>query len=301
MIMIRKVLHILLCCCLLGTAVASAQELNCRVQINTDQIGGTDKAVYESFRNNLTEFLNTNQWTTANFSKVEKIDCGFMFIFQQSEDNVHTVEMQVQSRRPVFNATYVSPMLNLRQALEFEYQEGQTLEYNPDNLSDNLTATVVFWVYMILGMDFDSFAPKGGEIFFQQAQHIVTQAQGSLGDNWKAHSDDNNCWAWMNALTNETQQVYRDMSYQYHRLGLDMMYDKTDEGRANITKALEALKTIKGNDARSPLLSSFSDAKLDELIQIYSKAPEAEKNTIYELLLELYPGQSNRIEAIKEN
>lgn len=297
----KKLLQCIFCWLFLGFGIASAQELNCRVQINTDQIGGTDKAVYESFRNNLTEFLNTRQWTSAQFSKVEKIDCGFMFIFQKSADNVHTVEMQVQSRRPVFNATYVSPMLNLRQAIEFEYQEGQTLEFNPDNISDNLTASIVFWVYMILGMDFDSFAPKGGEVFFQQAQHIVTQSQGSLGDNWKAHADDNNCWAWMDALTNETQQAYRLLSYQYHRLGLDMMYDKMEEARANITKSLEALKTIKNNDARSPLLSNFSDAKLDELIQIYSKAPKAEKDKIYELLLDIYPGQSNRIEAIKEN
>ncbi|MBR0452397.1 MAG: DUF4835 family protein [Bacteroidales bacterium] len=297
----KKLLQCIFCWLFLGLGVASAQELNCRVQINTDQIGGTDKAVYESFRNNLTEFLNTRQWTSAQFSKVEKIDCGFMFIFQKSVDNVHTVEMQVQSRRPVFNATYVSPMLNLRQAIEFEYQEGQTLEFNPDNISDNLTASIVFWVYMILGMDFDSFAPKGGEVFFQQAQHIVTQAQGSLGDNWKAHADDNNCWAWMDALTNETQQAYRLLSYQYHRLGLDMMYDKMEEARSNITKSLEALKTIKSNDARSPLLSNFSDAKLDELIQIYSKAPKAEKDKVYDLLLDIYPGQSNRIEAIKEN
>jgi len=286
---------------LIGSLCLKAQELNCRVQINTDQIGGTDKAVYESFKNNLTEFLNTQHWTELTFGRQEKIDCGFMFIFQKTEDNVHTVELQIQSRRPVFNASYVSPILNLRQSLEFEYQEGQTLEYNPNNISDNLTATIVFWVYFIMGMDFDTFSPKGGEFFFQQAQHIVTQAQGSLGDNWKAHADDNNCWSWMDAITNETQQVYRQLAYQYHRLGLDMMYDNMEEARATVGKALTLLETIKNNDARSPLLSNFSDAKLDEVIQIYSKAPQKEKDAIYDLLVQLYPGQSGRIEAIKEN
>ena len=297
----RKNLLICILCLLLGSLCLKAQELNCRVQINTDQIGGTDKAVYESFKNNLTEFLNTQHWTELTFGRQEKIDCGFMFIFQKTEDNVHTVELQIQSRRPVFNASYVSPILNLRQSLEFEYQEGQTLEYNPNNISDNLTATIVFWVYFIMGMDFDTFSPKGGEFFFQQAQHIVTQAQGSLGDNWKAHADDNNCWSWMDAITNETQQVYRQLAYQYHRLGLDMMYDNMEEARANVGKALTLLESVKNNDARSPLLSNFSDAKLDEVIQIYSKAPQKEKDAIYDLLVQLYPGQSGRIEAIKEN
>lgn len=297
----RKNLLICILCLLLGSLCLKAQELNCRVQINTDQIGGTDKAVYESFKNNLTEFLNTQHWTELTFGRQEKIDCGFMFIFQKTEDNVHTVELQIQSRRPVFNASYVSPILNLRQSLEFEYQEGQTLEYNPNNISDNLTATIVFWVYFIMGMDFDTFSPKGGEFFFQQAQHIVTQAQGSLGDNWKAHADDNNCWSWMDAITNETQQVYRQLAYQYHRLGLDMMYDNMEEARANVGKALTLLESVKNNDARSPLLSNFSDAKLDEVIQIYSKAPQKEKDSIYDLLVQLYPGQSGRIEAIKEN
>lgn len=297
----RKNLLICILCLLIGSLCLKAQELNCRVQINTDQIGGTDKAVYESFKNNLTEFLNTQHWTELTFGRQEKIDCGFMFIFQKTEDNVHTVELQIQSRRPVFNASYVSPILNLRQSLEFEYQEGQTLEYNPNNISDNLTATIVFWVYFIMGMDFDTFSPKGGEFFFQQAQHIVTQAQGSLGDNWKAHADDNNCWSWMDAITNETQQVYRQLAYQYHRLGLDMMYDNMEEARANVGKALTLLESVKNNDARSPLLSNFSDAKLDEVIQIYSKAPQKEKDSIYDLLVQLYPGQSGRIEAIKEN
>lgn len=297
----RKNLLICILCLLIGSLCLKAQELNCRVQINTDQIGGTDKAVYESFKNNLTEFLNTQHWTELIFGRQEKIDCGFMFIFQKTEDNVHTVELQIQSRRPVFNASYVSPILNLRQSLEFEYQEGQTLEYNPNNISDNLTATIVFWVYFIMGMDFDTFSPKGGEFFFQQAQHIVTQAQGSLGDNWKAHADDNNCWSWMDAITNETQQVYRQLAYQYHRLGLDMMYDNMEEARANVGKALTLLESVKNNDARSPLLSNFSDAKLDEVIQIYSKAPQKEKDSIYDLLVQLYPGQSGRIEAIKEN
>lgn len=297
----RKNHLICILCLLIGSLCLKAQELNCRVQINTDQIGGTDKAVYESFKNNLTEFLNTQHWTELTFGRQEKIDCGFMFIFQKTEDNVHTVELQIQSRRPVFNASYVSPILNLRQSLEFEYQEGQTLEYNPNNISDNLTATIVFWVYFIMGMDFDTFSPKGGEFFFQQAQHIVTQAQGSLGDNWKAHADDNNCWSWMDAITNETQQVYRQLAYQYHRLGLDMMYDNMEEARANVGKALTLLESVKNNDARSPLLSNFSDAKLDEVIQIYSKAPQKEKDAIYDLLVQLYPGQSGRIEAIKEN
>ena len=277
-----------------------AQELNCRIQLNTDQIGGTDKAVYESFKNSLTEFLNTRQWMGAKLGRYEKIDCSFNFIFQKTEGSEHTVEMQVQSRRPVFNSTYTTTLLNARQGLEFTYQEGETLEFNPNVIDNNLTATITFWVYLILGMDFDSFAPYGGEVFFQAAQDIVNQAQGTLGDNWKAHDDEKNCWGWMDALMSESQKPMRLLNYQYHRLGLDVMADKVDEGRAVITKGFEVLDEIKRVDTKSPLLSNFADAKLDEWVQIYSKAGDTEKQKVYDRLVYIYPGQSQRLEAIKE-
>ncbi len=299
---LRKFLASVICLasCLSAGLGLQAQELNCRIQINTDQIGGTDKAVYESFRNAVTEFLNTRHWTNLNIGRNEKIDCSFLFIFQETKDYTHTVEMQVQSRRPVFNSTYTTSLLNVRQSLEFDYQENQTLEYNANQVGDNLTATLVFWTYLILGMDFDSFSPMGGEVFFQQAQNIVSQAQGVLGDNWKAHSDDRNCWAWADALGDERQKAMRTFNYRYHRLGLDLMYDKSEEGRQAITESFDLLKEVRQDRPQSPLLSNLADTKMDEWIQLYSKADAKEKQSVYDRLVSLWPGQSNRLDAIKE-
>lgn len=291
---------ILLCFLLCSMVAVQAQELNCKIQINTDQIGGTDKAVYESFKNAVTEFMNTRQWSNAPIGRNEKIDCSFMFIFQKSEDNVHTAEMQVQSRRPVYGSSYTTALLNIRQSIEFNYQENEALEFNANNLDNNLTATMAFWAYIIMGMDFDSFSPLGGTIFIQQAQDIVSVAQGVLGDNWKAHEDDKNCWGWVDALTDESQKSMRILNYQYHRMGLDVMQENAESGRKTITEALGVLEEVKQHKPQTPLLSNLSDTKLDEWIQLYSKAGAEEKQSVYDILSYIYPGQANRLEAIKE-
>ncbi|MBQ9201481.1 MAG: DUF4835 family protein [Bacteroidales bacterium] len=284
----------------LSASSLRAQELNARVQINTDQIGGTDKAVYESFRTAVTEFLNSRLWTQIPFARNERIDCSFVFIFQKRDDSHHTAEIQITSRRPVYNASYMSPMLNVRQVAEFDYQEGKRLDYNPNGIDDNLVAMLAFWSYLILGMDFDSFAPLGGDPFFQEAQNIVSQAQGTLGDNWRARDDDKNCWGWISALNDERQKDLRMFNYQYHRQGLDLMTETPDEARKNITGLFASLRPVRNDKPRSPLLGNLSDTKIDEWIQLYSLAPDAEKQQVYELLNYLWPGQGNRLEAIRE-
>jgi len=284
----------------MSISFARAQELNARVQVNTDQISGTDKAVYESFRTAVTEFLNTRLWTQVAFARNEKIDCSFVFIFQKREDAHHTAEMQITSRRPVFNASYMSPMLNVRQVVEFDYQEGKRLDYNPNSIDDNLVALLAFWSYIILGMDFDSFASLGGEPFFQEAQNIVSQAQGMLGDSWRARDDDRNCWGWMNAINDEGQKCLRLFNYQYHRQGLDRMSEQMEEARQTVTGLFETLKPARDDNPRSPLLGNLSDTKIDEWIQLYSKAPDSEKQIVYDQLNDIWPGQGNRLQAIKE-
>lgn len=289
-----------LCLCLIYfSQSAIAQELNCRIQVNTDQIEGTDKAVYESLRNALTEFMNERKWTNISLAQNEKIECNMLFIMQSKENNIHKAEMQIQSRRPVYGSSYTSSLLNVRQAIEFEYQENQQLEFNENNLQNNLTANLAFWSYLILCMDFDSFSPYGGEAFLSKARDIVFQAQGFLGDNWKANEDDKNCWGWVNALGDERQKALRMLNYQYHRQGLDMMHKNADEARKTITASFGVLEEVKSLHPRSPLLSNLADSKLEEWIQLYSKASTAEKQAAFDLLSYIYPGQSNRLQAIK--
>ncbi|MDD2612906.1 MAG: DUF4835 family protein [Bacteroidales bacterium] len=275
-----------------------AQELNCKVQINTEKISGTDKSVYESLKNVVQEFMNAQQWSNLQLKNSEKIDCSMLFIMKSRDGDSYTCDLQIQSSRPVYGATYTTSLLNMREELTFDFQENQTLIYNETSIDNNLTATLAFWSYVILGMDFDSFSKLGGTPFFQKAQEITAIAQGSLGDNWKAQEDKNH-WGWISALTDENQPTMRVLSYNYHRLGLDVMYEKADEGRTQITMALAALKVAKQAKPHSPLLSNFMDTKADELINVYSKADFQEKQAVFELLSDVYPASTERLQGIK--
>jgi len=283
---------------LIGGTFLFSQELNCKVQVNTEQIPGTDKAVYENLKQVVQEYMNTTRFSSLQLSNSEKIDCSILFIFKSRDGNNHTCDFQIQSSRPVYGSNYTTTLLNFREQLTFEFQENQTLTFNETTVTDNLTATLDFWAYVILGLDFDSFSKLGGSPFFQRAQEITSIAQGSMGDAWKAQVDKNH-WGWINMLNNENQPEMRLLSYQYHRLGLDIMYEKPDEGRANIYTALENLKPAKQFKPGSPLLSNFIETKADELINIYSKANAQEKQGVYDLLNGIYPASSNRLQGIK--
>lgn len=275
-----------------------AQELNCKIQVNNEQITGTDKAVYENLKTVVQEYMNTTRFSNVQLSNSEKIDCSILFLFKVREGNTHTCDFQIQSSRPVYGSNYTTSVLNFREQLTFEFQENQTLTFNETTISDNLTATLDFWAYIILGLDFDSFSKLGGSPFFQRAQEITSLAQGSMGDSWKAQVDKNH-WGWANVLSNENQPEMRLLSYQYHRLGLDVMFEKSEEARATIYAALEKLKAAKQFKPGSPLLSNFIETKADELINIYSKASPQEKQGVYDLLSSIYPASSNRLQGIK--
>jgi hypothetical protein len=283
---------------LFGGLSVYAQELNCKVQVNTEQIAGTDKAVYENLKSAVQEYMNTTKFSNVQLSNSEKIDCSILFVFKSRDANTHTCDFQIQSSRPVYGTNYTTSLLNFREQITFDFQESQTLTFNETTISDNLTATLDFWAYIILGLDFDSFSKLGGSPFFQRAQEITSMAQGSMGDSWKAQVDKNH-WGWANVLSNENQPEMRLLSYQYHRLGLDVMYEKPDDGRAKIFASLDNLKPAKQFKPGSPLLSNFIETKADELINIYSKASTQEKQAVYDLLSSIYPASTNRLQGIK--
>lgn len=275
-----------------------AQELNCKVQINSQQIAGTDKAVYENLKEVIMEFMNTQRWSNMELKNLEKIDCSITFIMKTREGNTHTCDLQIQSSRPVFGSSYSTTLLNMREDFTFEFQENQTLNFNSTSMDNNLTATLAFWSYVILGLDFDSFSQKGGEPFFQKAQDITSLAQGTLGENWSAQEDKNH-WGWIRSLTSPNQSSMRILSYNYHRLGLDVMYEKAEEGRNQILSSLQGLPLAKQADSRSPLLTNFLDTKADELINIFTKASVQDKESAFKLLTEVYPAAVTRLDGIK--
>ena len=283
------------------SAWSQVSELNAKLSINSSKIQGTNKEVFNTLQRALNEFINNKKWTNAKFSPNERIDCAFTMIVNTLEDNRFSCELQVQARRPVYNSSYTTTIFNFRDTqLDFQYTEMEPLEYSETTLQSNLTATIVFYIYVILGIDFDGFSPKGGSVFFQQAQQILTLAQSEPSWNgWKAFENDRNRHALITALTENQSEGYRQFWYDYHRKGLDEMAANADRGRTNILEALPALTALKSARPNSILLQVFSDTKLDELVAIYSKATTQEKQTGYKTLSNLYPGQTNRLESLR--
>mgnify|MGYP002577300322 FL=1 len=286
----------------IGYAQDRANEFNAQVKINSDKIQGTNKQVYTTLQDALTQFINTRKWTDATFGINERIDCTFNIIINEATDNSYKAELQIQASRPVYNSSYVTTLLNFRDTqLDFDYTEFEQLEYTENTLNSNLIATVVFYLYTILGLDFDSFSPRGGTVFFQQAQQVVTLAQSQMSWNgWKAFDSDRNRHAIATALNENVSEGYRDMWYNYHRKGLDEMAANVDRGRTTILSLLPTLEELKKTRPTSVLLQMFADSKLDEVVAIYSKATTTEKQEGYKMLSNLYPAMTTRLEPLKK-
>ena len=292
---------------LLGLALSCscagmAQELNARITVNGDKIANANKSVFTTLQNALTEFINNRKWTDATFAVNERIDCSMTIIVNEMVESSFKGEIQVQARRPVYNSSYTTTLLNFRdQQFDFEYMEGEPLEYQENMLTGNLTATVVFYIYIILGLDFDSFSPLGGTAYIQQAQQIVSLAQSQSWSGWKAFDSNRNRHAVATALQDNASEAFRNLWYTYHRKGLDEMAANPDRGRTTIIEALPALQEVKKARPTSVLLQMFSDAKLDEIVLIYSKATTQEKQSGYKLLQEIYPTETTKLEALQKN
>lgn len=280
---------------------AAAQELNCQVTFNTDQIEGTNKQVFETLQQAVSEYMNTTVFTNAQFAANEKIDCRMFFTIKEYKDDTFTGDLQVQSTRPVYNSSYTTTLINFKDTkLEFAYRENEPLVYSVNNMESQLTAILNFYAFLFLAVDFDSFAPNGGEPYFERLQQIVQMAQSSGESGWKAFEDTKNRSAVLSGFTDAATSGIRKLLYDYHRTGLDNMSVSVDKGRAAVTESLGEIEKIYKGAPMSVMLSMFKDAKFDELVNIYSKAPAEERTKIYNLLQPIYPTEEKRLDEIKK-
>lgn len=278
----------------------AAQELNCQVTVDFSQVQGTNTSVFKTLENAIADYVNTRKWSNAQFSPIEKIDCKLFFTIKTYEEPKMTGDLQVQLSRPVYNSSYTTTLLNFKDnKIEFEYQEGEPLIFSENSMESNLTAIINFYVYLMLGMDFDSFSPKGGEQFYQLARNVVQMAQSSGESGWKAFEDNRNRNAVLSTFTEPATSRLRDLLYDYHRTGLDEMSLSPDKGRAKITATLDYVKEVYETQPMAVGVSMFKDAKLDELVNLYTKAPEEERKRVYELLYSIYPTETQRLDMIK--
>lgn len=278
-----------------------AQELNCSVVVNTDKIAGTDKNVFTTLQSAITEYMNNTQWGNAQFLANERIECKLFLTVNSYEGTTMKCDLQVQSLRPVYNSSYTTTLINFKDTnVEFDYQENEPLIYSENTMESNLTAILNFYAFLILAVDFDSFSPNGGDLYFEKANNVVTMAQSSGESGWKAFEDNKNRSAVLSAFTDKATSSIRTLMYNYHRKGLDEMVLSPDKGKAVITESLGILKSIYDVAPMSVVLSMFKDAKLDELVNVYSKSNVSERQAVYELLYPLYPTEGQRLNQIKE-
>ncbi len=284
-----------------GSALSIAQELKCEVEINADQVMGTRTSVFETLQTAITEYINTTQFTNAQFSANEKIECRMFFTIKEYDGEKISGDLQVQYIRPVYNSSYTTTVFNFKDSkIDFTYQENEPLIYSINNMESQLTAILNYYAFLIIALDFDTFSPHGGDPYFDRLQQIVQMAQSSGETGWRAFEDTKNRNALLAVFTDAATSSSRDMLYEYHRLGLDQMSVSPDKGREHITKSLEALRTIYQANPMSVGLSLFKDSKLDELINVYSKAPQYEREGVYDLLYSIYPAENPRLEKIRK-
>ncbi len=282
-------------CLLLATGLSvNAQELRAKVTVISNRVSSqTDKKIFQTLQTALNNFLNNRKWTNDAFQPQERIECNFLINIDQAlENNAFKASLTIQAARPVYNSSYLSPLVNyLDNALTFRYAQFTPLEFNEnriqgsDPLASNLTATLAYYVYIILGMDYNSFSLKGGDVYFQKAQNVVNNAPESRDiTGWKAFDGMRNRYWLTENLLSARYTLVHDAMYDYFRNGFDKLYAAAPEGRKGILDALNKLNQVNTEQPNSMILQFFMQGRSDELIRLYSKAPPDEKNRARDLL-----------------
>jgi hypothetical protein len=281
-----------------------AQELNCTVQvIYSSKTQLTDPTVIQSMQQMVSDFLNTRKWTNDIYQNLERIQCSMVInLTQQLSTTQYNAQVTVSSNRPVYNSSYNTTLLNiLDKNWTVTYSSYQPLQFSDNGNNSDFSALLAFYAYVIIGLDYDSFSPKGGTPYFQKAQNIVNEEQNSTVTGWTSISGTvNRYWLASNLLDNDYAPV-RQAQYDYHRKGLDKMYDDPDDARAAITSALSAIDNVNQNFPNSMIIQQFFEAKQDELVNIFSGASSPEKTAAYNLLVKLDPTNTPKYQVILKN
>lgn len=296
--------YIILCCfCVLTISYAAkGQELRCNIQLVTTQIQGSNRSVTEALQTALYEFVNTRIWSNNTFTTEERIECSMMLNITGLSGSEFTGTLQVQSRRPIFNSGYNSTLLNFQDKdVKFTYVEGEPLEFSDVSFQSNLTSLIAFYVYIILGLDYDSFSLNGGTEFFRRAEMVVTNAQKSSEKGWRAYEGNykNRYWMVQNLLDDRYRGV-REFIYKYHRLGLDRMSDRPNEARRDMADYVRLLQEVyrRRPDPYLFLLQLVFDAKSNEWVELFSNSPSEEKTRVVRILKEIDASNISKYDKI---
>lgn len=276
-------------------AIGSAQDLNCDVIINADQIQTSDRRVFQDMETAFENFMNGRDWTPDEFKVEERIKCSLSInLTSMPTIGSFSATVQIRSSRPIYNTSYESIVFNFADRdWNFDYVESMPLEFNQNSYTSNLTSMLAFYAYVIMGLDYDTFGELSGDPFYQIAQVIVNNAAQSGFPGWSGLESTRNRFSLIEDLTNQQMQNLRKGLYNYHRHGLDVYESEPEEAQKNVIKVLEDIKLIKARYPGSIFVISFFDAKSDELVNIFSKGSMQERRKAFNLLTELNPNKSD--------
>ena len=297
----KKVLSIVLLVLCMAFS-AKAQELQCDVRVNSAQVSGTDKTVFQNMQTALYEFLNNTKFTEINFRQNEKIECSILIDVKSREGEYFVGEISIALRRPVYKSNYNSPMFNyIDRKFSFEYMDGMALDFSPTTYITDLTHTVGFYVYLMLGLDFDSFAPNGGAPFFAIAEQIAQSApQSDAQPGWSSTGRQNR-YSLISEINNQSYSALHEFIYQYHRLGLDLMSEKPDEGREAMLNALVNLRNVYERNSMCYFLQLLVESKRDEIIQVFSEGSMKLRTEASNIMKAIDPSMSSRYDEMLQN
>ena len=274
--------------------ISSAQELKANITVVSNQVGNNvSQNVFRTLQTALNNFINTRKWTPDNFQQNERIECSFFLNLQPTGDlNVYNASLTIQAARPVYNTSYLSPIINFKdENVIFKYVEFQQLEFNENRISgsdalvSNLTAVIAYYAYMILAFDYDSFSPRGGDPYFQKAQNIINNAPDGRGiSGWKAFDGVRNRYWLVENMLNSRYTIMHDVYYNYYRLGMDKLYEDENASRVEVLNVLNLLNNFNTDNPNKMINQFFFQGKSTELIKIFSKAPQQDKARASELL-----------------
>lgn len=277
-----------------------AQQLNCTVTVNADQVGATNNQIFKTLETALNEFVNRTDWTGEALKQHEKINCSMFINVTSFNNGQFTATLQVQSARPIFNSTYSSPVLNFNdKEFNFTYTEFQNLSFSPTTFESNLISVISFYSYVIIGMDADTFAPSGGEQHFDIAREIALVAQSGGYKGWNQADGNQNRYFLINDMLAPTFSPFRDAMYQYHHSGLDMMSTDVKVAKENVKAALATLAKVYTARPNAFLIRVFFDAKSDEVVSIFSGGPSITITDLVESLNRISPLNASKWAGIR--
>ena len=289
--------------CTIGLSSLQAQELQCDVRVSSNKVQGSDKTIYQNLQTSLYEFINNTKFTEINFRQAEKIECSMLVDVTSREGSYFSAEINLALRRPVYKSNYSTPMFNyIDRKFYFEYTDGQALDFNPTTYLNNITSTIGFYVYLFLGLDFDSFSPDGGDPFFAIAETIANAAPQEAGtENGWSSTGRQNRYAIISDINNSTYQPLRQFLYDYHRRGLDMMAEKPEQGREASLGALANLQSVYERNSMCYFLQLIIETKRDEIIQIFSQGDMKIRTEAANIMKAIDPSQTSRYDTMLQN